>query len=456
MLSQSIHSDIAYTLGDYLYRKFYPRAQRPDMDITNMAVTSALIAKKGSTSTPQLIQVTARTIDIHSGIVDLTWQNVNDDGSISEPFATTNLVFGNADQWLASWSPMAHLVQHRIEMLESLAATGQASRLSRNMAYTLFAKNLVDYADKYRGMQSVVMHQLEGFADVQLSAKEDSGKWTLPPYFIDSVAHLAGFIMNCSDTVDTDNNYCVTSGWSSMRFAEPNAMVAGARYRSYVKMIPTKDDPSVFLGDVYILRDNTIVGMVAGIHFRRFPRILLNRFFSAPEVAHTIARPAAPSSRLNKSGTVHAQPKYDTPARCSSSDSDSGFSEPRSSETARADKAAHKATAQLMPTTATIQPTSSQALSQAPTIIVGDIATPPSQGNSVADKALVLIARETALDLAELKDGAEFANLGVDSLMSLVLAEKFRVELDVKVNGSLFLDYPTIGDLRVWLDEYYC
>jgi acyl carrier protein len=67
----------------------------------------------------------------------------------------------------------------------------------------------------------------------------------------------------------------------------------------------------------------------------------------------------------------------------------------------------------------------------------------------------LLIAKETAIDLAELKDDAGFAELGVDSLMSLVIAEKFREELGVTVNGSLFLEYPTIGDLRSWLMEYY-
>ena len=39
--------------------------------------------------------------------------------------------------------------------------------------------------------------------------------------------------------------------------------------------------------------------------------------------------------------------------------------------------------------------------------------------------------------------------------MSLVIAEKFREQLGVVVNGSLFLEYPTIGGLRSWLDEDY-
>jgi acyl carrier protein len=43
----------------------------------------------------------------------------------------------------------------------------------------------------------------------------------------------------------------------------------------------------------------------------------------------------------------------------------------------------------------------------------------------------------------------------VDSLMSLVIAENFREQLGVTVSGSLFLEYPTIGDLRAWLEEYH-
>ena len=75
--------------------------------------------------------------------------------------------------------------------------------------------------------------------------------------------------------------------------------------------------------------------------------------------------------------------------------------------------------------------------------------------DSITAKALMLIAKEAGLDISELEDDASFANLGIDSLMSLVIAEKFRTELDVKVGGSLFLDYPMIGDLRKWLEEYY-
>lgn len=65
-----------------------------------------------------------------------------------------------------------------------------------------------------------------------------------------------------------------------------------------------------------------------------------------------------------------------------------------------------------------------------------------------------LIAKEAGLDLSDLVDDVAFANLGVDSLMSLVIAEKFREELCIVVVGS-FLEYPTVGALRSYLEEYY-
>ena len=387
------------------------------MNIANLVVSKGLIAQMDN-KTPQLIQVTATTADVHSGIVDLTWQNVGNDGNVHEPFATANIFYGDASAWLSSWTSITHLINGRIEALERLAAEGKANRFSRNMAYTLFANNLVDYAEKYRGMQSVVMHELEGFADVQLTTKQ-SGVWTVPPYYIDSVAHLAGFIMNCSDAMDTQSNYCVTPGWNSMRFAKP--LVPGAKYRSYVKMIPTAEDPTIYFGDVYIMEDNIIVGKVGGIQFRRYPRILLSRFFSPPDKMAAI-----------ESKPMAATPDAPTPA-------------PKKDEKS-------KPVLSNLPTATTASPKGAKrAAPDAAPPSVDSTAAP----SSITAKALMLIANEAALEVSDLEDDACFANLGVDSLMSLVIAEKLRTELNVKVGGSLFLDYPTIGDLRIWLEEYY-
>lgn len=332
------------------------------------------------------------------------------------------------------------------------------------MAYTLFSKNLVDYAGKYRGMQSVVIAGLEAFADVRLSDKEDGAKWTVPPYFIDSVAHLADFITNCSDDMDTASYYCVTPVWGSMRFVGP--LVPGGRYRSYVKMIPTKEDPQVYQGDVYVLRadDNTVIGMVGAITFRRFPRVLLNRFFTAPQVSDeevtTSSGTSTPKSRpATKPATQPATQRMKTAAAAATSQDE---------DTRKPDAACEKPSEQDNKTTKSspLKTEHSSASSSDGENSASSTTSKDTQASSVdgeaakqsggmTDKALSLLARETAIDRSELRDGADFASLRVDSLISLVLAEKFTSELGIKVNGSLFLDYPTVGDMREWLDEYY-
>jgi len=378
----------------------------------------------------QLIRVSVSTADINTNAAEMKWYNVQPDGTIDEPFASATLYFGDAKEWLASWVPMKHLIESRVADLERLAENGVANRFNRNMAYRLFADSLVDYHSKYRGMSSVVLHELEAFADVVLTT-EKGGSWTVPPYFIDSVAHLAGFIMNVSDGIDTKTNFCVTPGWRSMRFAKP--LVAGAKYRSYVKMIPSADDPTTYFGDVYIMQDGVVMGMVDGIEFHRYPRILLSRFFSAPDdsKAPPVAQAAASSSSPAKA--VPAV-KYAVPM-------------PKA--------AAAPATASKPVVAST--PAPSPASAPAPVVAAAPGPAPAVEANddTTTAKAIKIIAEEAALDLVDLTDDASFANLGVDSLMSLVIAEKFREQLGVVVSGSLFLEYPTIGDLRSWLTEYY-
>jgi hypothetical protein len=45
------------------------------MNVVNLEVLKGLVAQK-NTKTSQLIQVSATTADMHSGIVDLKWHNV--------------------------------------------------------------------------------------------------------------------------------------------------------------------------------------------------------------------------------------------------------------------------------------------------------------------------------------------------------------------------------------------
>lgn len=401
------------------------------MNVGELEVLKGLVAKN-KPDAKQLIQVTLTISDLDTKTAELEWRSVNDDGVLEEDaFASATVTYGDAKEWLDGWVPMQHFIQGRIEELERLAAAGVANRLNRNMAYLMFANNLVDYAEKYRGMQSLVMNGLEAFADVTLTT-DKGGSFTVPPHFLDSVGHLAGFVMNVSDAIDTKTYYCVTPGWRSLRIAKP--LVPGGKYRSYVKMIPTAEEPGTFLGDVYILQDGEVIGLCGGIKFCRYPRLLLSRFFSAPDdpkaapvAVATSSKKQAPAAAPKKVQAAPPAPAPKAPAP-----------EPKV-EAPKVEKKVEVAAPE--PAKAAAPPPAE--------------AAPAPATDSTTAKALQIIADESALDLEELTDEASFAELGIDSLMSLVIAEKFREHLNVTVNGSLFLEYPTIGDLRAWLEEYY-
>lgn len=119
------------------------------MNIANLVVREGLVAQK-KTTVPQLIQVSITTADIDSGIANLEWHNLTNDGKSlvegddAEPTVTAQVLFGHAGDHLSSWVPTRHLVQSRIDALAQLADAGVANRFSHGMAYILFANNLVD------------------------------------------------------------------------------------------------------------------------------------------------------------------------------------------------------------------------------------------------------------------------------------------------------------------------
>jgi asperthecin polyketide synthase len=80
-------------------------------------------------------------------------------------------------------------------------------------------------------------------------------------------------------------------------------------------------------------------------------------------------------------------------------------------------------------------------------------AAPTPSDSPIVTDCLKIIARETGLDPNELTDSASFVELGVDSLMSLVLSEKFKMELNLDVKSSVFIECPNIGELKGWLDQ---
>lgn len=64
---------------------------------------------------------------------------------------------------------------------------------------------------------------------------------------------------------------------------------------------------------------------------------------------------------------------------------------------------------------------------------------------------LAIISSESGIPLAELEDSQTFDDLGVDSLLSLLIISRIRDELDIALDNSILVDLRSIGALRAYL-----
>ena len=76
-----------------------------------------------------------------------------------------------------------------------------------------------------------------------------------------------------------------------------------------------------------------------------------------------------------------------------------------------------------------------------------------TQKSSIVSAALAIVSEESGIATSELTDDSNFADIGVDSLLSMVIASRFREELGLELEAdfSIFVDLPTVKDLKAFL-----
>ncbi|KAI4190373.1 MAG: hypothetical protein L6R41_000825 [Letrouitia leprolyta] len=389
----SLYADMAVTVGEHLHKLLCPNDERIHMNVCDMEVSKPFIAETGAPK-GQMIRLSA-TLRLATNKADLVFSSGS--GKSIVEHAKCHVEYGLGAAWLQEWERNAYLIKGRIETLKKAANAGTAHRMLRGMAYKLFA-SFVDYDIKYRGMEEVILDspELEATSHVMFQTSKNDGEFVCSPYWIDSVAHLAGFIVNANDALDSSQQVYISHGWESMRFAEP--LQATKTYRSYVKMQPA--GPNMVSGDVYVFDDDKIIGLVEALKFQCIPRQLLNTFLPPRGLAASKVLLKADRSLPSKL-TVPKPPPIKK------------ITKPRVKNTLSKD---------------------------------------PS--NEVTTKALSIVASELGIPVEELADSIEFANLGVDSLMSLSITGRMREELEIEVQSSLFTDYPTVQGMKGFLSQY--
>lgn len=403
----TLYADIAYTLINYGVETLRP-GQKVAINIGAMDNPAPLLLKSINQPESQTFTSSIK-IDLDAGKADFQVTSFN--GKKDVVHAKCVIRFEDPAVWKEEWAKTAYLVQSRIDLLKHKVENGEADKVSNQMAYKLFGA-LVDYSDIYRGMQSVVFDgsEFEASSNIKFKATANDGDFYFSPYLIDSACHLSGFTVNA--TVNPRDECYISHGWSSLRFLEP--LKYDRQYYAYVKMQPVAGS-KMRSGDVYVFDKETreVVGVGGAIRFQCIPRKLMDVMMPKPKDGATPAKAPAASAVAAPSPVSRTPVPVSVPAAAP----------------------APKVKAKKAP--------------KAPKVKAPAAPKPASGG--IAVRAFDIIAKEIDVEQAELNDDIQWADMGVDSLMSLTISGKFREDLDLEVESTLFTDYSSVGALRKYL-----
>lgn len=394
----SLYGDMAMTVCDYAYKLVRPDTKDIGMNVCHMEVPKSLIFDEMLDSHDLKISVKA---NIALGSADLVFST--GEGAKKTEHAFCKVEYGNGEDWLNEFERVNYLIKSRIDALMEAEKTGKASKIGRGLAYKLF-QALVDYQKEYRGMDEVILDSAtcEATAKVTFQTTEKDGTFYFNPYWIDSLCHISGFILNGTDAIDSREQVFVSHGWGSMRF--PVKLDASKSYRTYIRMQNVKGT-KMMSGDAYVYDGDQIVGVAGDIRFQCIPRRVLNMVLP-PRGSASVAAPvpaAAPK-------TASAAAPNKTAA------------------------AAMKAKAKL--------------------VTPANLAKVNQKLVSVTTQVMDILAKEVGVSEDELADNIAFTDLGVDSLMALTVSGRIREELDLDLHSHVFVDHPTIGAFKAYMAQF--
>lgn len=378
----SLYGDIGITIGTYMYKKMNTNSESgtiPGMNVRDMSVHKTLILHDVAS---HIISIDAKSSDSKSSIQISISSQQGEHASFVVEFCTQS-------DWVDEWSRTGFLVESRMESLREYDNGKSVYMLPQEVAYKIFSA-FVNYSKPFQGMKKVYLDSVhwEATADVVLEASNPDQSFAVSPYWIDSIGHLSGFILNAQLCDHDPKNVYVSHGWESLRIAK--VLVPGKTYRTYVRMME-RPGGNLVSGDIYCIEDSSVIAVFGGVTFMRLPRSVLDQVLPRPQSL------TSRTQRIPVSGVTHV------------------------------DKIAKIAAPKLDNTKKT------------------------PYTSSILGRVLTIIAEECGVDQSELVDVISFADLGVDSLLQLAICSRLREELCLEIPSSLFVDNPMVGSLKSFI-----
>lgn len=386
LCTPSVYADIALSLGTYLLKRYRPDQEENLVDVSDMTISKALILRTGAAQ--QLLQAHAE-VDWSSNATAIKFMSFDSSQKLQE-HSRCVVRFKNRSLLQRLQQDTAN-VKQKMQILRDGITTGATARFNRPMVYRAI-RPLARFHDDYRAIDEIVLNSntLEASSQLSFGSVKRGGTYHTHPAIIDSLSQSCGFTMNCNDGTDLDVEVFMNHGWGSFQIFEPLSFEK--TYHTYTRMVEGAD--KLWHGDVVIFDGEKVVAYFGQIAIQGVPRRVLKVVLSIEQ------------GNKSQKQQQPAQKKHLTPTA----------------------------------------PTPSPHAAQAPAPVSRE-----SHAPKIA-RALSIIAEESGLSLTDLTDSTVFMDIGIDSLLGLIVSARFKEELNVDLDFSaIFYEYPTVGDLKRFL-----
>lgn len=479
LCTPSVYAEMALTLGRHLVDRRGNSDANNQVDVSNMTILKALIAKPQG---PQLLQARA-DVDWAKNEAAMKFVSFDAKGNPQE-HATCTLRFTDHSLMLTKLQRNLGATKRRMQALRRGIAAEKTARFTRPMVYRMI-RPLAQFHEDYRAIDEVILDSttLEASAIVSFGSIKRAGNFALHPAIIDAFSQSSAFAMNCNDNSDVDKDVFMNHGWG--RFQVFRKVHFDRPYTSYTRMAEGKDD--LWHGDVVIYDGEIIVAAIEQIALQCVPRRVLRAVLSLESgIKSKKPAPAVPPGKPFQE--TPAVPAAISPAPSSSRVSTALQIISEESGVALAELTDECAFADLgvdsllgltisarfrdeldldfegffvaYPTIGDligfIEPAGISCNTKEPPTTAESLKRGDPNPGETSDfsRVLGIISEESGVALHELTDDALFADIGVDSLLSLVIASRFREELELDMPiDSLFVDCPRVGDLKRCLGD---
>ena len=405
----SVFCDMALTAARYTYMTGKLGQQEPDMSVCSMDITHPLVVPRKNHE--QIVEVLA-TKPIGNNQSSILISFKSRERSAQHEHGSCVVKFGNDDGWKNAFSRTIPLVRKRMHDLVKSGIAGLSHRLQRPVVYKLFS-SLVEYSDTYQGLEEVFLDSEYGDAAAQVKLRPiaGTGEFTLSPYWMDAIVHLAGFVLN-GDIGLPKGLAFISAGFEEFRLFEK--LSEDRTYTSYVFMQPgTKKD--LLVGDVYVFEGDNLVALCAGLFFHKMQKKVLRIIFGLDDNS-------SPSQQIPDQNDTVTSRKLQT----------------QSNSAGEVEKARQSHS-------------NSKKLASAPGIENNSqySTAGSSEEPDIAQIILEIVASESGFELTDMESTTLFNDMGVDSLMSIAITSAVQKRTGVELGASFFQDHPAVEDVRL-------